>query len=144
MMRKSHVSLKQLFTNKVICLSLRIGPDLSLLFAFSWGCVFIVLCPAILHRLSFVCLSYISREREGLPGVLMGISVKMWHHGQATSLPSILSALCDCWLVPPHCHCWCHQHPSKASCAEVTFIYLLGHTRKQYSGRLLSPHMFCW
>lgn len=70
-MRKSCVSLKKRFTNKVICLSLESGPDLSSLVTF--------FCEAVFSQF---CVS------EGLPGVLMGISVKMRHQGQATSLPN--------------------------------------------------------
>lgn len=106
-----------------------------LLFPWDWAWSWFTLC--FLPKLCFHTFVRVKAYRD----FLMGISVKMQHQGQATSLPRLLSALWDHWLKPPHCHCWCHQHQSKVSYAEITLIYLLGHTCKQYSRKSLSPHM---
>lgn len=108
--KKPRISSKQLFINRVTCLSMRVGPNLSSHFTFFWGHILTVLCLTTAQGSVLLCLSasFTYRDRKDVPRDLMGIPVKaaQWQQWTATDLPRLLSTHGDCKLVSSHCLCY--------------------------------------
>lgn len=123
--KNPHISSKQLFINKVTCLSMRVGPNLSSHFTFFWGHILTVVSLTIVQGSGcyvFLCLSYTERRKayhevwgaslwRQLSGnneqlwICQGVSYSWWLLACVTLLPLLVLPTLEWSFL-----CWNHIH----------------------------------